>query len=258
MVWFIWSLSIVSFFVLTFFGIRKLRKVPFSDFGNIENIRNHLWCFFKEEGGVAYSLSFAMVFPIYVLIVALILEATFMLIAKTGTLYAAFAAARSAIVWTTVEKPSDRYSEITGKSKNMAQQAAVQAMVPFASGLHQGNSSNNQAATNYLKAYQAYSEGKSNIRDEYVVNKYVYANRAVQTSLKSVGNGEIWKKDVEAVISYDAPFLLPYIGKLFGGKIKTINGVKVTVLTIQSQVSLLTECPMNDKGSLGISYATAK
>ena len=256
-IWLVWVISLALFLVLTIYGLRSLGKISLRD------IRVRLCGLIHDESGASYSLSFAMVFPIYVLIIALILEATFMLVAKMGTMYAAFGAARSAIVWTTVEKPNDRQSmrtSITGKSQKMAQQAAIQAMVPFASGLHPGNSSTSQAANDYLKAYKAYTDGatKKPLRAEYIIGKYNYAAGSVRTSLSGVRQGEFWKEDIVATVSYDAPFLLPYIGKLLGGKERTVNGVKVTCLTIQSKAALLTECPMNDTGSLGISYATAK
>lgn len=254
-VWMVWVVSVILFFVMTVRGIRRLKKL------SLRNLSKSIGRFLSSENGGHYPLSFVLVFPIYVLIVALILEASFMLVAKMGTIYAAFAASRSAIVWTTVEKPSDRNGDITGRSRSKARQAAVQAMVPFSSGLHPGNSSNSQkASSDYLKAYKAYTQGesKNKVRDEYVLNKYRYADGAVSVSLASQGNGEIWKKDVEATVSYEAPFLLPYVGKLLGGKQKAIGGAKVTCLTIQSKAALLQECPMNDKGALGIRYATSK
>jgi len=251
-IWLVWIASVALFLVLTVYGLRTLSKIPIRDWqGKLRGL-------LRGESGAAYSLSFAMVFPIYVLIIALILEATFMLVAKMGTMYAAFAAARSAIVWTTVEKPNDRVNDLTLTSWGMAKKAAVQAMVPFASGMHPGKGTSQSTAANaYLKAYKDYTEGKGGLRDDYIINKYNYADQAVSVLLKSVGSGKIWEKDIEATVTYQAPFLLPYVGRLLGGEVKTINGVKVVCLPIQSKAALLTECPMNAAGSLGINYATA-
>ena len=61
------------------------------------------WCqlcsLHKDERGGAYTLSYVMVIPIYLIAFCFVVETTFMLIAKLGTNYASFAAARTAIVW---------------------------------------------------------------------------------------------------------------------------------------------------------------
>ena len=52
-----------------------------------------------EEDGAAYTLSYVMVIPVYALLICLIIETCLMLTAKLGTVYAGYAAARSASVW---------------------------------------------------------------------------------------------------------------------------------------------------------------
>ncbi len=64
-----------------------------------------------DEDGAAYTLSYVMVIPVYALLICLIIESVLMMTAKLGTVYAAFAAARTASVWssaTTWEKTMEQ------------------------------------------------------------------------------------------------------------------------------------------------------
>ena len=61
--------------------------------------RSGLVRFLRDEEGAAYSLSFVMVIPIFALMICLIIEGALIMTAKLGTVYAAFAAARTASVW---------------------------------------------------------------------------------------------------------------------------------------------------------------
>jgi len=65
-----------------------------------------------------------MVMPIYILLLCLVIETTMGLIAKIGTVYSAYAAARNAIVYSSIDPAS---------ADERARHAAVRAMVPFAS-----------------------------------------------------------------------------------------------------------------------------
>src|SRR5438445_63931 len=72
----------------------------------------------------------AVTLPIYIILICLVVETTSLLIVKVGTMYAAYAAARSRIVWDpTMPAVGQERMELAGK----------QAMVPFASShpLHQ-------------------------------------------------------------------------------------------------------------------------
>ena len=83
-----------------------------------------------DEEGAAYTLSYVMVIPVYALLICMIIESVLMFTAKLGTVYAAFAAVRTATVWssaTTWEKAQEK-----------AKRAATKAMTPFASGTHGG------------------------------------------------------------------------------------------------------------------------
>lgn len=119
-----------------------------------------------REEGMAYSLSFIMTLPFVMLIVTLVIESTLILGAKLGTTYASYAAARAGIVWLSAEPRSAAQAKI--------RLAAVQAMVPFASGnpLHSaGNPAPSSQARDYARAYQGYTRGGV-LGQGYLLNKY--------------------------------------------------------------------------------------
>ena len=255
-VWTIWAICLFLFACMTARLVRYTRRFHFRD------VCKSVYHFCLDEKGGTYSLSVVMVLPFYVIIIAMILETTFLLCAKMGTIYAAFASVRSAIVWTTVQYPAEHVL-VTNKARQKAKQAAVQAMVPFASGLHSisGTSSNSAKSQEFLNAHKAYVKGhaKKPLKDQYILNKYCYAEENTEVTLEGEGDGsEPWKKNIVTTVSYDAPFLLPYIGKLLGGRKKVVKGRSLYCYAIESKAALLNECPMNDTGSLGINYATSR
>src|SRR6185503_19043092 len=83
-----------------------------------------------DEDGAAYTLSYVMVIPMYAILMCLIMETVTMLTVKLGTVYSAFAAARTASVWSS--------ATTWDKTLVKAQDAASKAIVPFASGMHGG------------------------------------------------------------------------------------------------------------------------
>ena len=104
-----------------------------------------------DEDGAAYTLSYVMVIPMYALLTCIIIEAVLMMTAKLGTVYSAFAAARTASVWssaTTWEKTMEK-----------AKAAATKSMTPFASGTHGGlTKAVSVDALAYVAAYHAYAQ----------------------------------------------------------------------------------------------------
>jgi hypothetical protein len=236
-----WVISGVFVFFLTIYALRFIQWRPL--------LKLH-----REENGAAYALDFVMIFPIYVILVAVFLETTLMFQAKIGTMFAAYTAARSASVHTTVALPEDRNGFITDEAFLYAKRSAVYAMTPFACGMKE-TPSTSQNCTNFWNAYDDYLEGKNKpaISTAYRVKKYGYAEIATNVSLE-LGEGDDsqpWTRDIIATIEYEAPFFLPYIGKLLGGKQGQFSDV---VSIIVSTAAIQNECPQNETGSLGIQY----
>src|SRR5690606_9836967 len=131
-----------------------------------------------DERGASYSLSLVLVTPFYTLLICTIVECALMMVVKIGTVYAAYSAARSAMVWLPAE-PS---------RPDKIQLAAVQAMTPFASSLEEhcrgvGVSGQTLATENgnYFDAYRRYPASHQSRR--YAWRKREYAARATRVTI---------------------------------------------------------------------------
>ncbi len=87
---------------------------------NRDRLQNYINNFHRDEDGGAYTLSYVMTIPFLMLLVALIVESTLMMTAKVGTVYSAYAAARTACVWSSAADWPDTQDRI--------ERAATQAM----------------------------------------------------------------------------------------------------------------------------------
>ena len=128
-VWILWFSSVALLGFLTWHLLIRLVRLDYrAVFARLCPRRIH-----NDTNGAAYSLSFIMVLPFLVLSIALVMETTFMLVAKIGTMHAAFAAARTASVWTTRDARFQTSDDDFLLARAKAQQAAVTAMVPYSS-----------------------------------------------------------------------------------------------------------------------------
>lgn len=194
-----------------------------------------------EEDGAAYTLSYVMVIPMYAILMCLMIETVLMLTAKLGTVYSAFAAARTASVWSS--------ATTWDKTMQKAKSAAMKTMVPFASGTQGGLA---QAASTdavaYAAAYHAYV--KRPISDKYLLSKYGYAKKHVKVEI--AGPPTSWNADITAKVSYDFPFNVPGIGRLLGRR--GFDGRYY--FTITSEATVPNEAPQDDRKTIGIGYGT--
>lgn len=194
-----------------------------------------------DEDGAAYTLSYVMVIPTYAILICMIIESVLMFTAKLGTVYSAFAAARTASVW----------SSATTWEKTMAKAkaAATKSMTPFASGMQGGLA---QAASvdalAYDAAYRAY--GKQPVSDKFLLSKYGYAKRHVKVEI--AGPPTSWNADITAKVTYEFPFNIPGIGRIFGRR--GSDGKYYFLIT--STATVPNEAPQDDRKTIGIGYGT--
>lgn len=228
-VWLVWALSVVSVFCMTLWGLSRIRA---------RGLRR-VAC---KEDGAAYSLSIVMVIPVYLYLIALILETSLMLSAKIGTVYAAYSGARAAAVWSTAAN--------SGAARRHIEQASRQAFVPFASGTMAPRSLGNETARErrFLEAYEAYAQTPA--ARGYVAKKYRHAQQAVKVT--SNAPPAAWDSDIAVTVEYDYPFNVPGIGVILGRK--SADGRYVS--TIRTTATLQNEGPQNDQQKLGIEYAS--
>jgi len=200
------------------------------------------------EAGAAYSLSYMLTLPFFALIICLMIDLTSILIAKIGTVYAAYSAARSAVVW----YPSGVSTSAAEKKMN---DAAVNAMTPFASSKHAVWSSFNPAdAASYVGAYEAFAEPAAPA--EYIAKKYLYARWGLDVTTDASLD---YRKDVTVTVDYKAPYHLRGIGMILG-KSEPIFGFFYsnihTVVTLESQAPRVDRPNPADR-PLGIKYVPA-
>ncbi len=119
-VWIIWAISLV---ILVFCLRNVLKRF------NFKNIRR----FAASESGASYALPYVLTFPIYLLLMAVLLQASLILMCKIGTMYAAHASARTVTVWQG-QGPEDSDNYEWGKAyiRYKAKRSATMAMTPFA------------------------------------------------------------------------------------------------------------------------------
>jgi hypothetical protein len=239
-VWAVWAGSLIAMFLLGRSIVRALRRNSIE----LRAARALHGC----DAGVAYSLSYMLTIPLLALIVCLVIDMTLILVAKIGTVYAAYASARSAIVWV----PS-------GVSKSDAQRkmesAAQQAMTPFASGStgHRPLSVPAPAGIAYLAAHKSFADKPADL--EYLGWKWQYAGWATKVTTDA---GRDYKKDVTVTLDYQAPFHMPAIGRIFG-KLTPFGFYTINIRTV---VKLENQAPRSDvlnpaSRPLGISYVPA-
>lgn len=208
---------------------------------------NNLKRFISDEKGSAYSLSYMMVLPFIMMLIIMIAETAMILVAKMGTTYAAYAAVRSAVVWQPTA--GDKVA------REKATQAARQAMTPFANGMIDARPPGSDNATTLedemMKLYQQSSTSQASLN--YIRRKYRYAADAVKVTISKQppkNDKEPWNYDVKASVDYQYTFHIPILARMYGSS----NGK----MTIQNETVLSSEAPMNEKQSLGITYASPK
>jgi hypothetical protein len=200
----------------------------------------------RDEDGAAYTLSYVMVIPVYALLLCLIVETTLMMTAKLGTVYSAYAAARTASVWSSATE--------WNKAKRKAELAAFKTMAPFASGTQPFISS---VPTDpsllvdeevFLLAHRLYAKKPDAVSDKYLRAKYGYASRHMTVTID--GPPATWNADITAKVTYDFPFNVPGIGRLIGRR--GIDGR--FYFSITSEATIPNEAPQNDRNTIGIGY----
>ncbi len=85
------------------------------------------------EEGASYALPYVLTFPIFVLLMAIFMQASLILLCKIGTVYSAYSSARTFIVWQSAAQDVTVGGVQFDFAKFKAMRAASMAMVPFAS-----------------------------------------------------------------------------------------------------------------------------
>ncbi len=205
----------------------------------IRKTRHSITRLARDESGAGYTLSYVMVMPVLVMLVAMLVESATMLTAKLGTVHAAFAAARVASVQSSANDWPNALEKI--------ESAGRQAMVPFANGLDRSDATESQNDTSYARAYETWA-------DDPVAESYLQAKqRDVQNAVTVTVDGppSSWQSNLTVEVTYQYPFRIPGIGRLLGDQ--SDQGF---VFPLTSRVILVNDGPQNSSQSLGIGYGS--
>jgi hypothetical protein len=204
----------------------------------------------RDDRGSAYSIGYLLTLPLYMLFIALFIELSLIMVCKTGTVYAAFAAARVGIVWAG-DSPTDEIDR-------RIEFAARRAFVPFASGLADFRAGRSAPAASgeakrYLDAYKAYNSAAGNDRvfEKYVAAKRRYAFRTVRAEVRrTAGANAPWDEDLSVTVGYSYPFGTLGIGRALGQR----GPDGFYLYPIETKVTLKSELPKTPETTLGINY----
>lgn len=199
--------------------------------------------FFRGEKGAAQTLAFLMVVPLYLIVFLAIVETCLFLAAKTGTVFAAFAAARTAIVRGDDPRSSQRVHE-----------SAILAFVPFSSSVNRGVAATSCVGEEeFVASYRtaASALGLPGDGTARLLRQYRIAHQALSVAATTTSLGRPWEEDVTITVTYEFPFTFPVIGRVIGRP----GADGRYVFPIQTSVTLPMEHPANDRRELGISHA---
>lgn len=213
----------------------------------------------REEDGAGYSLSLALLTPLYTLLVCVVIECTLLLVVKIGVTQAAFAAARSASVWLPAEQVGDTSD---ARLVGMVHLAAVNSLAPFASSLDSHRVSTSTPAGFANSFHEVYTTfvggGQKQIRD-YSRQKWNYAFAATNVSfdppLRELMRPRRRDHDevIEVTVTYEMPFNTSAAGMVFGSP-SDLPGANFYSRKVSSSFQLQLERPQSGDRSLGIEY----
>jgi hypothetical protein len=229
-VWLVWLVSLAVVLRMLGRALRRWRRPRWTELAH-------------GEEGVSYTLSYVLVIPFYMLFVCLVFEATWLLLAKVGTLYTAHAGARSAVVWSSAQPVNLRTKRI--------KQSVWTAMTPFVTG---GPSWRNAPdgdafgqAQEYAAAYRLYfTSGDPNAKAPWatLTNRYLTAASRTTYEINPQPNG-----DLTVTVTYRAPLHIPGAARILNP-----NGLPQNEYRIMSSATLPNEAPVSADGTLGIEY----
>lgn len=234
--WVLWLAGIVIFGIAT---MRLGRRIRFRLPSQLAS----------DETGASYSMSFVFMIPLYLLFCGLMLEITFLIIGKIGTVYGAYAGARSASVWDGLQDP-----ELAAERLH---QAVCSGIAPFATSVGFDPAASNsssaglplhavRAAEDYAIAMQK-SAHEQNLDHEDLARHYVRICHRV-TAQRQL-NSRDDKHEVIVTVDYRAPLIFPGVAKLFDEDHRSPYEYKLS-----STIHMIRSIPVSERHTLGIDY----
>jgi hypothetical protein len=202
------------------------------------------------EGGFDYTVNLVATLPVLGVLICLVLETTLILAAKLGTVYAAYAAARSGIVW-------EMYGSATALPK--AQQAVVLALAPFSRGLASPPAgAGTEAPDPVLAAAQSYAEAYRRatggpLSPTFLNAQYLQAARTSSVTLATSTSMSAEPASVlTARVQYRYLFRFRIIATMLGAEVDPDTGERFW--TVTTTVSRARQEVLDGAFPLGIPY----
>jgi Flp pilus assembly protein TadG len=231
-VWLVWLAAVAVVLRMGWLTLRNWRRPNWAELA-------------RGEEGVSYSLSYVLVIPFFFLFVCIVFETTWLLMAKIGTLIAAHAGARSAVVWSSAQPANLRTTRIN--------QSVWTAMTPFITGSPDGLNVPGDAfaqSGEYAWAYQSYfSSGDPYANAPFATMARRYLATASRTSWRTQVDNSRPDGGLTAIVTYRAPLHIPGAGRILDP-----DGSPPYEYPITSSATLPNEAPANDSRTLGIDY----
>lgn len=194
----------------------------------------------SAEDGAAYAISLLMALPLYVAMVALVVEVASLTSAGMTLDAAASAAARSAAAWLPLEGSAElKHRQI--------KRAAVLALVPAANAGAASSSADAEAEQAFVSAYRRFTPHPLP-HDRYLAAKYRAADQAttVTISPSSPRGGD----RVTVRVEFRAPIRVPGFGRWLGDSGTGDNATR----RIMRELSFTLEPTPHKTHPLGITY----
>lgn len=232
--WFVWLTALIGtgFIGRQLLARMRLRKVR----------RLH-----SDDSGAAYTMGVVLTLPLFLLLCGIAFEVTFLIIAKIGTVYAAYAGARATAVWHTMPGELE---------KQRVDQAVVSAMAPFAASLGFDPAANDppadlppyarDLAKDHFLAVQK-SAGSEQLDQTKMQDHFLRVFRRIYS--RSTMTNRLHGSEFVVSVEYAAPLIVPGVARFLDDDLKS-----PWQYTLRSEIRMTLEAPISRDGTLGIDY----
>jgi len=180
----------------------------------------------EDQEGTA-ALEFALVFPIALVIVLIMIQSSLLVAGNIAVHYAAYAAARAAIVWipegVSYEEPRNVLVDSDYSIKmGHIRAAAVYAVMPVSASNPVGGSSTEGDFTAIQQGierfYQLYDTNVPNWVRTMLPGKFAYAWNHTSVRVNPPANGESYgdHETIQVHVRHDLYLPVPYVNRIFG------------------------------------------
>lgn len=187
----------------------------------------------RDQGGSA-MVEFALLFVVAMPVVLILVQVSLMMLGTVFTHYAAFAAARSAIVWVPADLPGEPRNELgfpeTSEKLAHVRQAAAWALMPVAGAPPMPLSAveGETAQTGLVRLLQAYDMPVRGWMGRTFARKYQYASDYTVVEIAPPADAGVptygEREDLHVTVRHRFYLTLPYVGRLFGDELDGLPG----------------------------------